>query len=199
MIGRSARGSAGRKTVYAPGMGDLLRRVRDVLRTNGDRWSSLADGLDRELLARVPEPGEWSALECLNHAVETEAAVFAARLRVILSGGGSFPDFDPDAHAAGVNETADPRVLAREHARQRAESLRLLASVDEADLGRTGVHGTLGEVTARELLSEWAGHDTMHLVQAERAIMQAFIEGSGPWRQFFWDHDVAAKPRRTGS
>src|SRR5512135_2422422 len=107
-------------------MDELVRRVSDVLRVNGARWQALATGLDRDLLARVPEPGEWSALECLNHSVETEAAVFAARLRVILSGGGSFPDFDPNAHPAGVNEGADPRALAAEHGRQRAATLALL-------------------------------------------------------------------------
>jgi hypothetical protein len=189
---------SGRATVYAPAVPDLIHRVSAVLRANGARWSTLAT-LDRDLLSRVPEPGEWSALECLNHAVETEAGVFAARLRVILAGGGKFPDFDPDAHATRVNEIADPAALAREHARQRGESLELLATVTEGDLDRTGIHGTLGEVTARELVSEWAGHDTMHVVQAERAIMQPFIEGSGPWRRFFWDHDVASKPSRPES
>ena len=177
-------------------MNDLVTRAISVLSVNGARWQALATGLDRDLLARVPEPGEWSALECLNHSVGTEAPVFATRLRVILGGGGSFPDFDPDAHPSNVNETGNPAALGAEHARQRADSLALLATVTDADLDRTGLHGTLGEVTARELINEWAGHDTMHVVQAERAIMQAFIEGAGPWRKFFWDHDVAAKPAK---
>jgi hypothetical protein len=173
---------------------ELIRRVCDVLRINGTRWQALAAGLDRELLARIPEPGEWSALECLNHAEMTEDAVFATRLRVILTTGGSFPDFDPDAHPSNVNEEGDPMALAASHARQRAASLELIAGVTVADLDRTGLHGSLGVVTARQLLNEWAAHDTMHVVQAERAVMQAFIPDAGPWRQFFWDHDVAVKP-----
>ena len=36
----------------------------------------------------------------------------------------------------------------------------------------------------------------MHIVQAERALIQAFIPGSGPWRYYFADHDVE---RRTES
>jgi len=43
------------------------------------------------------------------------------------------------------------------------------------------------------MLNQWAAHDTMHLVQAERAVMQAFIPESGPWRHYFVDHDVEAK------
>ncbi len=182
---------------YPPPMSDLIRRAADLLRINGLRWQALATGLDREVLARVPEPGEWSAMECLNHAETTEEAVFATRLRVILTTGGTFPDFDPDAHPSNVNETGDLAALAASHARQRASSLELIATVTEADLDRTGVHGSLGTVTARELLNEWAAHDTMHIVQAERAVMQGFIADAGPWRKFFWDHDVAVRPART--
>jgi hypothetical protein len=35
-----------------------------------------------------------------------------------------------------------------------------------------------------------AAHDLMHPVQAERAILQPLILGSGPWRLYFKDHDV---------
>jgi len=31
-----------------------------------------------------------------------------------------------------------------------------------------------------------SAHDLMHTVQAERAMMQPFIAGSGPWRPYFW-------------
>lgn len=47
-------------------------------------------------------------------------------------------------------------------------------------------------MTLRELLNEWAAHDLMHLVQAERAVMQPFIPDSGLWRFYFADHDVEA-------
>jgi hypothetical protein len=32
----------------------------------------------------------------------------------------------------------------------------------------------------------------MHLVQAERALMQGFIPDTGPWRHYFVDHDIEA-------
>ena len=57
-------------------MDDVIERLAAVLRINGDRWLALATGLDRELLARHPEPGEWSALQCLGHTVDTEEAIF---------------------------------------------------------------------------------------------------------------------------
>jgi hypothetical protein len=36
----------------------------------------------------------------------------------------------------------------------------------------------------------------MHIVQAERAVMQPFIAGSGPWRPYFADHDSDASDRK---
>jgi len=48
------------------------------------------------------------------------------------------------------------------------------------------------------MLQYWAGHDLMHTVQAERAVMQPFIEAAGPWRPAFADHDVGAEDARDG-
>jgi hypothetical protein len=50
-------------------------------------------------------------------------------------------------------------------------------------------------VTLGELIHQWAGHDLMHTVQGERAILQPFIAGSGPWRGSFADHDVGRDAR----
>lgn len=62
------------------------------------------------------------------------------------------------------------------------------ASIGGADVGACGPN----RVTLREMLNEWAGHDLMHTVQAELAVMQPFITASGPWRGYFADHDAGA-------
>jgi hypothetical protein len=174
-------------------MPGLIERTATILRLNGERWRSLATGIDRELLARRPADGEWSAIECLGHAADTEDHVFAARIRALLACR-DFTAYDPDAEATPITDETDPRVLADLHAHARAASISLIASLSEADLDRTARHAELGEVTLGELLNEWWAHDTMHLVQAERALMQPFIVGSGPWRRYFADHDVEARP-----
>ena len=177
---------------------DLISRTMAILRVDGDRWQELATGLDRDLLLRRPSPGEWSALECLGHASDTEAAVFAARVRAMLAGQPSFPGFDPDRESTPITADTDPTALAERHAALRTESLALLTTVTEVDLERTARHTELGPVTMRELLNEWAAHDLMHVVQAERAVMQAFIPAAGPWRRYFADHDVDAPARGPG-
>jgi hypothetical protein len=171
-------------------MTDLINRTMAILRIDGGRWHVLATGLDRELLVRPPAPGEWSALQCLGHAADTEAVVFAARVRALLTGQAVLASYDPDAESTPITADTDPAALAERLAALRAESLALLGTAAEADLDRTARHAELGLVTLRELLNEWAAHDLMHIVQAERAVMQGFIPNSGPWRRYFADHDV---------
>jgi hypothetical protein len=176
-------------------MTQIVDRTIAILRTNANRWAELAEGVDADLLARSPAPGEWSALECLVHATDTEAPVFTTRVRALLAGEPRLASFDPDAEGTPIDKTTDPATLLTRHAAARAESLALLEQVTEADLDRTSVHAELGVVSLRELLNEWAAHDMMHIVQAERAIMQPFIAASGPWRAYFADHDVEVATR----
>lgn len=170
-------------------MSDLIEQTIGILRADGPRWQALAT-LDKDLLLRQPVPGEWSALQCLGHAADTEAAVFAERVRAILTGQPELRRYEPDIEATPVTADSDPLALAARHAELRVHSLELLATATEADLDRTSRHLELGIVSLRELLNEWAAHDLMHIVQAERAVMQAFIPGSGPWRFYFAGHDV---------
>ena len=51
----------------------------------------------------------------------------------------------------------------------------------------------LGSVTLAEMLHTWAAHDLNHTVQAERALMQPFLLGCGPWRTFFRDHEIGGQ------
>jgi hypothetical protein len=174
-------------------MPGLIERTAAVLRINGERWQALATGIDRELLSRRPEPGEWSALECLGHTVDTEEAIFTWRIRGFLTGVEVLPNYDPDVQGTPVTDETSPAELARQLAPRRAANVELVGSLSEADLDRTSRHSELGPVTLRQFLNEFWAHDTMHLVQAERALMQGFIPDTGPWRHYFADHDVTLK------
>ena len=173
-------------------MDDLLTHVRAILAGTPAHWGALTGALATGLLTRPPAPGEWSAAQCLQHLLDAEREVFPVRVRCLLAGQ-DFPAFDPDAQGTVAAAGLDPRASAREFARLRADSLALLAGLTPADLARRARHAELGPVTLEELLHEWAAHDLMHTVQAERALMQPFILGSGPWRKYFADHDQAAR------
>lgn len=169
-------------------MDDALDQVRAVLSTTAEHWLNLTAKLPEDLLRRAPAPGEWSARDCLSHLLDTESPIFPARVRSLLAGE-DFEAFDPDTQGTerGSQTTAQ---LAATFARRRAENLALLERVTPSDLDLAARHRELGAVTLGQLLHEWAAHDLMHTVQAERALMQPFIQGTGPWRPYFQHHDL---------
>lgn len=116
--------------------------------------------------------------------------MFASRIRAIRDGRPELPSYDPDVQGTPITAQSDPASIAERLTGQRRDSLALLSTLSDADLDRTSRHLELGPVTLRQLLNEWAAHDLMHLVQAERAVMQPFIPASGPWRSYFAEHDT---------
>jgi len=172
----------------------LVRLVFPVLETTPQRWVRLASMLSPDLFQRKPAPTEWSAYDCLRHIVDTERSVFPARVGYLLRGE-DFPAYQPDKEGKEQKTPPTPVELAEEFVRLRAESLALLTKVGEDDLNRTARHQELGMVTLGEMIHEWAGHDLMHTVQGERAILQPFIDGCGPWKRYFSDHIVPPSPQ----
>ena len=173
-------------------MDNILMWLRPILTTTSTRWMNLVEALPAGLLSQPPAPGEWSALECLQHLVDAERWVFPARVNALLAER-DFPAFDPDRQGTKPNVDQSPLELVGECARLRSESLGLLTQVTPPDLVRRARHQELGMVTLGELLHEWAAHDLMHTVQAERAMMQPFIQGCVPWHSYFVDHVAKTK------
>ena len=171
-------------------MDNLLPSAQAVLATTAPRWEALMRSVPEELLARPAAAGQWSALNCLQHLIDTERFVFPKRVRAFLTGQ-NFDNFDPDSQGTVTQTDHSAAELAAEFAALRADSLALFATLTPADLPRPAIHAELGPVTLSELLHEWAGHDLMHTVQAERALMQPFIQGCGPWQGYFADHVAA--------
>lgn len=157
-----------------------------LLGTTPERLRALVAAAPPELLRRAPRAAEWSALQCVEHIADTEAAVFARRLAAFLAGEQDFPAYDPAPGGA-----ADPAALVEEFAAARRRNLETLERVTEADLERRSRHQRLGEVSLWTQVQEWAAHDLNHVIQAERALMQPFIADSGPWRSSFAEHDQA--------
>ena len=153
------------------------------------RWNELTGRLPEAPLRRSPAPGEWSALECLQHIIDVER-VFQSRLKAFLDGLESFPAFNPDVEGAPKSDQRSPQEVAAEFAELRAVSLEAIGKLRPDDLGRTSRHAELGKVTLEEMLNEWPAHDLNHTVQAERALMQPYIQGCGPWQVFFKDHMI---------
>lgn len=169
-------------------MNTLIEQVHAILSTTPERWQRLVSALPVDLLARPATDGEWSALNCLQHIVNTERQVFPVRFRAFFTGQ-AFIDFNPNQQQADL-EAQTPEQLVAEFAHRRQESLALLTEMKDEDLERTAQHPQFGTVTLAQLLNTWAAHDLNHTVQAERALMQPFMLECGPWRAFFRDHEI---------
>ncbi len=170
-----------------------LAQARAVLATTPARWTTLATDIPDELLRRAPAADEWSAIACLRHLRDVEVSVFQVRLQAFREGRPIVP-YDPDASEVGpVSET--PAALAADFARLRGDGLALLDEVTEEELALAANHPEYGTVRLGQMLHYWAAHDLMHTVQAERALIQAFIAETGPWRVMLADHDLAETER----
>jgi len=166
---------------------DMLAMVKAILATTATSWLDMTEELPVDLLNRPPAVGEWSASECLIHLLDTEH-IFPARVQALLTGQ-AIPAFDPDTQGT-KDTTSSPGELAAEFSSLRRSSLAVLDRVTLRDFSRSAEHSELGTVTLGQLLHEWAAHDLNHTIQAEKAVMQPFIQGSGPWRSYFQDHEI---------
>jgi hypothetical protein len=126
-----------------------------------------------------PEPGEWSALECIGHIVDGELVV-AGRYRWILAHDEPpilgydqalwvdrlrHQDDDVD-HLLGLFEAL------------RASNLELWSRLSAAERVRVGLHTERGPESIELTFRLAAGHDRVHLGQARRALEAARGEGA---------------------
>ena len=137
-----------------------------------------------------PEPGEWSANECVGHLIEAERRGFAGRIRTILAS--DRPDLPPGLENWDPPAVAEARRdhlrramdLATEFADLRAAGVELVRSLSAADMGWFGIHPDVGPLRVDELLGEWVHHDRNHVRQM-LAVTQARVWGQmGNARRF---------------
>jgi hypothetical protein len=173
---------------------NILDHLPAILETTPQRWTHITAQFSDEMLCRRPEPGEWSALECLLHLIDLDRAVFPVRVQAILDGQ-PFPAFFPEKDGTVLTAEMSAGELAEEFATLRAKNLPLVKRLTPDDLQKQAHHEELGTVSLQNLLGEWGAHDLMHLVQAEQALMQPFITASGSWQVYFTDHAVHSDDR----
>ena len=137
-----------------------------------------------------PEPGEWSANECVGHLIEAERRGFAGRIRLILAEDrpetpAQLEDWDPPAVAeARADHLRSSAELAAEFAALRVDGLALVRSLRAGDLERVGLHPAVGPLRVSDLLGEWVHHDRNHICQL-LAVTQARVWGQmGNARRF---------------
>jgi DinB superfamily len=141
-----------------------------VQSTTATRMRELVERAGDDLRAR-PEPGEWSVLECLGHLVDSELTT-AARVRWIIAE--DEPDIVAYDQALWVDRLRHredhPADLIAMFETLRTANLRLWAARPAEDRRRVGLHRERGPESYEMIVRLAAGHDRLHLGQAERAL-----------------------------
>jgi hypothetical protein len=133
-------------------------------------WRAILDEAGERVRDR-PEPGEWSILECLGHAVDAEL-VSAGRYRwIIAHDEPPLIGYDQDAWVDRLRHgEEEPDDLLRQFEALRAANLSLWARTTPTERGRIGTHAERGRESLELVFRLIAGHDRFHLAQARRAL-----------------------------
>jgi hypothetical protein len=147
-----------------------------LLRDLPDTWTSRNEGHDT-----------WSALEIVGHLIHGERTDWMPRVRMLLQFGETRP-FEPFDRLGHVKESRGKSMpqLQDEFSRLRSESLSDLRALrlHAGDLGRRGLHPSLGPVTLSQLLAAWVVHDLTHLHQISRVFAHQYRDAVGPWSAY---------------
>lgn len=162
-----------------------LAEARAALERGPSVLRHLVAGVPEGWLAARPTPEDWDAYAVVCHLVYVEESDWLVRARMIVEVGTGTP-FPPVEH--GDQTARYPGVpaadLVNRFADLRATNLAGLDAlgVGPAELDRTGMHPTLGEVTLRQLIATWVVHDHNHLRQLQEALAAHYVDEVGPWR-----------------
>jgi len=128
---------------------------------------------DAEWLRAREVETRWSPLEILAHLEEEERRDFRVRARLAAEGR-PFDDsmrIDPEAwvEAHHYNDR-DPREVMEAFARERADSVAWLVSLEPAALERTISIPRLGVLRCGDFVAAWRVHDLLHARQLSTAL-----------------------------
>ena len=160
---------------------EILERTPVVLKT-------LLSGLHEDWVINNEGPETFSPYDVIGHLVHGEKTDWATRAKLILEFGNTKP-FVPWDRFAQYEESKGKTLeqLLDDFATIRKENMDWFSGLQltEADLDKTGMHPSLGEVTLRNLLATWVVHDLTHIAQITRVMAKQYREEMGPWPEFF--------------
>ncbi|MGO8813879.1 MAG: DinB family protein [Terriglobia bacterium] len=165
----------------------MLKSVLEILSTTPAKLKrEISTFSRREMLVR-PAPDKWSVQEVLAHLADVEEVGMRGRVAAIVEEENpTLPYFDQEARAIEYEyNKADPRKSLARLERQRRANLKWLRKLRPAQLKRVGVHEQVGEISAEEMITEWAFHDLGHLKQVLEIKRYALYPRMGNMRTFY--------------
>jgi uncharacterized damage-inducible protein DinB len=138
----------------------LLARFAD----GGPLLVQAVAGLSDEQARTPSAPGAWSIAELVAHLLDSDLVLSDRMKRIIAEPEPTLVPFDEEAWIVRLQSNAMPHEEAAElFAANRRWMARLLASLDEADFARAGIHAQAGRQTLTEIVVKTANHLDHHL------------------------------------
>jgi hypothetical protein len=134
-----------------------------------------------------PAAGKWSVQEILAHLNDVEELGMRARVAAMIEQDEpSLEPFDQEKRAVELRyDRKDPLRSLKHFTRQRRANVRWLRTLKPTQLRRAGHHQTVGEITAGEMICEWAFHDLGHLKQILEIKRYALWPRMGNMQKFY--------------
>lgn len=165
----------------------MLKQVLEVLTTTPEKLQREISTMSRREMQTRAAPNKWSVQEVLAHLADVEELGMRSRVAAMVEQENpTLPSFDQEARAAEMEyNKIDPRRSLASLARQRRANVKWLRKLRPAQLKRKGVHEKVGEISAEELITEWAFHDLGHLRQILEIKRYALYPHMGNMQAFY--------------
>lgn len=159
-------------------MPDTPASLAEKLKNEGEKMATFFAALTAEQWQQViyAEGDQWTARSILAHFVSAEHGFLKIFASVRSGGPGASDDFDIDRYNASQQAKlaeSTPAELLERYRAVRAEMVAFAAGLDEADLQKRGRHPALGVTSLGEMLKMVHLHNTMHLRDLKRFVVQA--------------------------
>lgn len=158
-----------------------------VLERTPRTLNAMLGGLTATWTDATEGPETWSPYVIVGHLIHGERDDWIPRVRIVLAQADD-RRFTPYDRAAQFRESEGKSLndLLDEFSHLRTENLATLRGLNLTDeeLALTGVHPEFGDVTLRQLLATWVGHDLGHVAQIARVMAKQYRDAIGPWRAY---------------
>jgi len=165
----------------------MLEAALEILAATPEKLRREVAGMSGSEMRRRPAPGKWSVQEVLAHLDDVEELGMRARVAAMIEGNEpSLAPFDQEKRAVEQRyDRRNPQKSFESFVRQRRANLKWLRTLKPSELRRKGIHQTVGEVTAAEMIHEWAFHDLGHLKQIMEVKRYALWPHMGNMQKFY--------------
>jgi DinB family protein len=165
----------------------MLEDVLAILSSTPEKVRREIRDLSPRQMKSRPAPDKWSIQEILAHLDDVEEVGMRTRVAAMIEQHEpTLSPFDQEARVVEMEYAKkDPLASLAHLARQRHANVKWLRSLRPGQLRRRGVHESVGEITAGEMIHEWAFHDLGHLKQILEVKRYALWPRIGNLRAFY--------------